>query len=139
VTPPAPASVLGSHAREIWISWDPGELKRVRRLAEMAAWEFGLDEERRFEFTFAANEAVSNAIEHGRPSPWGAIGITLERSDDVLSLSVRDWGTFQAELSPREDLADRGRGLAFVTAFVDDMRVRREPDGTVVELSVRRQ
>jgi serine/threonine-protein kinase RsbW len=117
---------------------DPGELVTARRFADAAAARFGLEERERWEFTFAVNEAVSNAIEHGRPSPDGTIRIQLAAEDGKLVFEVEDHGTF-APCPPEVDrLPERGRGLAFMAATVDEVDVRRGPRGTVVRLCKRR-
>src|SRR5215211_1570863 len=77
-TAPPPANgghpVFGRNEfRELWLRQDPRELRRARRLAGTVAAEHSLDEHATLRFTFAANEAVANAIEHGAPSDEGHI------------------------------------------------------------------
>jgi serine/threonine-protein kinase RsbW len=117
---------------------DPGELATARRFAEAAAARFGLEERERWEFTFAVNEAVSNAIEHGRPAPDGTIRIQLAADDGTLVFEVEDHGTFAPHPPEIDPLPERGRGLAFMAATVDEVDVRRGPGGTVVRLCKRR-
>ena len=116
----------------------PGELATARRLADAAAARFGLEERERWDFTFAVNEAVSNAIEHGRPSPDGTIRIQLAAEDGTLVFEVEDHGTFAPHPPEVDRLPERGRGLAFMAATVDEVDVRRGPSGTVVRLCKRR-
>jgi anti-sigma regulatory factor (Ser/Thr protein kinase) len=117
---------------------DPGELATARRFADAAAARFGLEERERWEFTFAVNEAVSNAIEHGRPAPDGTIRIHLAAEDGTLVFEVEDHGTFAPSPPEIGPLPERGRGLAFMAATVDEVDVRRAPSGTVVRLCKRR-
>jgi anti-sigma regulatory factor (Ser/Thr protein kinase) len=117
---------------------DPGELATARRFADAAAARFGLDDQERYEFTFAVNEAVSNAIEHGHPSPDGTICIHVAEEHGALVFEVEDHGTFAPSPPPIETLPERGRGLAFMAATMDEVDVRRGASGTVVRLCKRR-
>ena len=117
---------------------DPGELATARRFVEAAAARFGLEEQERYEFTFAVNEAVTNAIEHGRPSPDGKIRLHVAAEDGVLVFEVEDHGTFAPGPPGMDQLHERGRGLAFMAATMDEVDVRRGSNGTVVRLCKRR-
>jgi anti-sigma regulatory factor (Ser/Thr protein kinase) len=99
---------------------------------------FGFDEDERFAFAFAANEAVSNAIEHGRASPEGTIRLCVDEEDGGLAFYVEDHGTFTPRLPDYEAMPARGRGLAFMAAMVDEVDVREGEAGTVIRLCKRR-
>jgi serine/threonine-protein kinase RsbW len=117
---------------------DPGELATARRFAGAAAARFGLEDQERYEFTLAVNEAVSNAIEHGRPSPDGKIRLHVAAEDGLLVVEVEDHGTFAPGPAAIGQLHERGRGLAFMAATMDEVNVRRGSNGTVVRLCKRR-
>ena len=116
----------------------PSELITARQFADAAAERFGLDEQERYAFTFAVNEAVSNAIEHGRSSPHGTIRMNVAEEADALVFCVEDYGTFAPKAPAVEALPERGRGLAFMAAFVDEVDVTRGAHGTLVRLCKRR-
>jgi serine/threonine-protein kinase RsbW len=117
---------------------DPGELATARRFVDAAAARFGLEDQDRYEFTFAVNEAVSNAIEHGDPSPDGTISMQVGEEDGALVFEVEDHGTFAPDPPAVDPLHVRGRGLAFMAATMDEVDVRRGANGTVVRLCKRR-
>lgn len=117
---------------------DPSHLGAARRFAEGAATRFGLDERERYEFTFAVNEAVSNAIEHGSPSPAGTIRMQVAEEGGALVFEVEDHGTFTAKPPSPDPFPERGRGLAFMAAVVDEVDVRHGDSGTIVRLCKRR-
>ena len=117
---------------------DPGELATARRFADAAAARFGLGDQERYEFTFAVNEAVSNAMEHGHPSPDGTICIHVAAENGALVFEVEDHGTFAPGPPAIDALPERGRGLAFMAATMDEVDVRRGTSGTVVRLCKRR-
>jgi anti-sigma regulatory factor (Ser/Thr protein kinase) len=124
-------------ARELQLRAAPSELVTARRFAQTAATCFGFDEKESYAFTFAANEAVTNAIEHGRPSPRGTIGLYIVEEDGALVFYVEDYGTFAPNPAELEVLPARGRGLAFMAAMVDEVEVRQGQPGTVIRLSKR--
>jgi serine/threonine-protein kinase RsbW len=134
VSAAAPASVEA----ELVLRAEPCQLATARRFVEGAAAGFGFAERERYELAFAVNEAVSNAIEHGRPSPEGTIRVVVAAEDGALVFSVEDYGTFVPKASMLEALPERGRGLAFMAAVVDEVDVCRGPTGTVVRLCKRR-
>ena len=117
---------------------DPGELATARRFVEAAAARFGLEDHDRYEFMFAVNEAVSNAIEHGRPSPDGKIRLHVAAEDGALVFEVEDHGTFTPGPPAIDPLHERGRGLAFMAATMDEVDVRRGSNGTLIRLCKRR-
>jgi serine/threonine-protein kinase RsbW len=123
---------------QLELSADPCELATVRRFVDAAAARFGLEDQERYEFTFAVNEAVSNAIEHGRPSPDGKIRLHVGEEGGALVFEVEDHGTFAPGPAAIDPLYERGRGLAFMAATMDEVDVRRGSNGTVVRLCKRR-
>ena len=125
-------------AEQLELRAEPSQLVTARRFAEAAAARFGLEERERYEFTFAVNEAVSNAIEHGLPSPDGTISMQVAEENGALVFQVEDHGTFVAPRRTIDPFPERGRGLAFMAAVVDEVDVRRGASGTVVRLCKRR-
>lgn len=117
---------------------DPRQLATARRFVDAAAARFGLHDQERYEFTFAVNEAVSNAIEHGRPSPDGKVRLHVAEEDGALVFEVEDHGTFAPGAPSVDRFPERGRGLAFMAAMMDEVDVRRGSNGTVVRLCKRR-
>jgi anti-sigma regulatory factor (Ser/Thr protein kinase) len=117
---------------------DPCHLGTARAFADIAAGWLGLDERERYDLTFAVNEAVTNAIEHGRPSPDGKILMQVAEEDGALVVVVEDHGTFRPKAPSVDPFPERGRGLAFMAAVVDEVDVRHGDSGTVVRLCKRR-
>jgi serine/threonine-protein kinase RsbW len=117
---------------------DPGELATARRFVDAAAARFGLEDRERYEVTVAVNEAVTNAIEHGRPSPEGKIRLHVAADNGALVFEVEDHGTFAPRPPALDTLPERGRGLVFMAATMDEVAVGRGESGTVVRLCKRR-
>jgi anti-sigma regulatory factor (Ser/Thr protein kinase) len=120
--------------RELWLRQDARELRRARWLADTAAAEHGLEPDAQFRFTFAVNEAVANAIEHGEASPEGHILIRTSSAGDKLCFEVHDWGRFTPTLSAPDPMPERGRGLALMASMVDEVDVKPSGEATVVRL-----
>ena len=127
-----------SREREVWLVAEPTELAETRRMADEAAASYGLEEAERFAFAFAVNEAVSNAIEHGSPSPEGTIRLTFAEKGRGLVFSVQDYGEFTAQAKMYDEPTSRGRGLALMARMVEELGVCRGSTGTLVQLTKRR-
>jgi anti-sigma regulatory factor (Ser/Thr protein kinase) len=132
----APAPPLA--AKDLWLISDPSQLWRARRFAEGAAKAFGFGEEDCYAFAFAANEAVSNAVEHGAPYDDGTVRLRIEEDGLELTFYVEDRGTFAPQVRTDDAISDRGRGLAFMAAVVDELEVKPVDEGTLVRLTKRR-
>jgi anti-sigma regulatory factor (Ser/Thr protein kinase) len=113
-------------------------LRRVRRCADDAAAEFGFSHSERYEFVFAINEAVTNAIRHGRPDPDGMIGLRIDADGDMLICSVSDSGCFRLGLAGDDPLAETGRGFTLMAELTDQVELSSTPAGTTVRLHKRR-
>jgi anti-sigma regulatory factor (Ser/Thr protein kinase) len=115
------------------------ELRRARECVSEAAAEFNFDPKASYEFVFAVNEAVTNAIKHGSPDKDGTIGLSIDAEGDTLVCSVCDCGPFVPPSTPPDMQSDEGgRGFAFMSALTDDFELSVEPDATVVRLRKRR-
>jgi serine/threonine-protein kinase RsbW len=132
------SAVLQLQERTLRLRAEPSELAHARELADEAACRFGFDEVDRYQFKLAVSEAVANAIEHGRPYPDGTIALCLIEDGDRLTAEVYDAGRFTTSLVEEGALPERGRGLAFMTVFVDELDILRGEDHTAVRLSKRR-
>ncbi|MGZ4201608.1 MAG: ATP-binding protein [Thermoleophilaceae bacterium] len=132
------AVALQQAQRALRLPADASQLVVAREFADDAAARFGFDEVDRYQFKLAVSEAVANAIEHGRPYPDGTIALQLTEEGDLLTMEVYDAGRFTTNLVEEGALPERGRGLAFMTVFVDELDIVRADDHTAVRLSKRR-
>jgi stage II sporulation protein AB (anti-sigma F factor) len=113
----------------------PAELKRARDCVAAAAADFGFTRKAAYEFVFAVNEAVTNAIKHGSPDQDGTIGLSIDADGESLVCSVQDAGPFIAPSEKSEPVsAESGRGFAFMSALTDDFELLVKPAATVVRL-----
>jgi anti-sigma regulatory factor (Ser/Thr protein kinase) len=113
----------------------PSELKRARDRVAAAAADFGFGRKAAFELVFAVNEALTNAIKHGRPDADGTIGLTIDAEDDALVCTIQDAGPFISPSAEDEPgTAESGRGFTFMSALTDDFELHVQPAATIVRL-----
>ena len=120
---------------ELQLPAERSELGAARKYAADGAAAFGLDADTCYEFVFAVNEAVTNAIRHGASDEHGLIHLSIVADADRLTFSVRDRGTFVMPILDGSMSADHGRGLALMASLVDEVQLEIEPGGTTVRLS----
>jgi anti-sigma regulatory factor (Ser/Thr protein kinase)/ketosteroid isomerase-like protein len=124
--------------RKVTISAEAEGLHEARTFIDDAAAEAGFDEAVRYQITMAANEAISNALEHGSPCVGGRIHISAALEQQDLVLHVADCGNFGADSPDVDPIAERGRGFAFMNLLMDDVSLEVRPGWTVVRLVKRR-
>jgi serine/threonine-protein kinase RsbW len=111
--------------REFFLPALPESAPVARALVREEAAALGLDGRATWELMLATTEAVANAIEHGEPcrSVAEGIGLTLEQSEDGLSVEVHDGGSFAPPPVPLDQLSTRGRGIPIIAAVVDKLEL----------------
>jgi EAL domain-containing protein (putative c-di-GMP-specific phosphodiesterase class I)/anti-sigma regulatory factor (Ser/Thr protein kinase) len=118
--------------QELSMDSDQVDLDAARRLIEQSAGALGFDDTAIWDMKSATTEALTNAIEHGSPSADGKIHLRIGRDrGDVL---IEVWGGGKANGAPHVDATHRGRGIAIMTALMDDVELLRNNGGTVVRL-----
>ena len=124
---------------ELCLPAELSQLAAARTFARQAADAYGFDGDGCYEFAYAVNEAVTNAIRHGRPDERGFIRVTTSAEADRLTCAVRDWGTFNApaegSAAGSDAAAEHGRGLALMRILMDEVRLHTSSGGTIVYLS----
>jgi anti-sigma regulatory factor (Ser/Thr protein kinase) len=82
-----------------------------------------------YDITLATGEACTNAIEHAYAPGEASFDLEARHVADDVLVTVRDYGSWRP---PRG--TNRGRGLRLMQTLMDDVTVRRETTGTIVEL-----
>ena len=116
-----PQEASSSVVSELQLAAHPSELAVARRYAEDAAISFGLDRNGCYDFAFAVNEAVTNAIRHGAPDEHGNIRLSVAVEHERLIFSVRDSGNFTVPEHRPDDCSENGRGLALMATLMDEV------------------
>lgn len=128
----------GFVTRQLRLPASPSQLHRARCCADDAAADFGLGSADRYQFVFAVNEAVTNAIRHGSPDQDGTIGLRIHPEGDTLICSVSDDGPFLPSPDNSDPLAERGRGMTLIALLMDEVELATTPRGTTIRLHKRR-
>lgn len=124
----APHVFMGMHAV-------PEQLRPMR--LELAEWarEMGIGRDKAADILLAADEAVSNAIEHACSDSSGPSTVTVlavrNGHAPKVHVIVSDTGAWR---SPPADAGARGRGLAIMEAAAHSFDVHHNPRGTTVLL-----
>jgi anti-sigma regulatory factor (Ser/Thr protein kinase) len=126
---------IGLATSELRLPARPAKLGAARQYAHEAAAAFGFDDERCYEVAFAVNEAVTNAIRHGKPDEHGCIHLSTLADGDRLTLAVRDCGTFVACDGDADALAEGGRGFALMARLMDAVQLCVSSGSTTVRMS----
>jgi serine/threonine-protein kinase RsbW len=131
----SPNDTAGTATSELHVLARRSELGIARKYAEDIAEAFGLDEDSRYEFVYAVNEAVTNAIRHGASDEEDMIHMSIIADADRLTFAVRDRGTFVMPEVDGVQTSAGGRGLALMASLVDEVELHIDPGGTTVRLS----
>jgi serine/threonine-protein kinase RsbW len=132
---PPSIDTINSSASELHVLARRSELGVARKYAEDVAAAFGLDQDSRYEFVYAVNEAVTNAIRHGASDDEDMIHMSIVADADRLTFAVHDQGTFVMPEVDGIETSEGGRGLALMASLVDEVDVHIDPGGTTVRLS----
>ena len=115
-------------------------LDLVQAITEHIARRLGVDEDALHWTAMAVRESVVNAITHGNLSdPAKLVFIdyctTPESNPDKFIVSVRDQGrgfdpdSLKNPLTPENMLSASGRGVFLIRQFMDEVAMRRAPQG----------
>lgn len=121
--------------KEMAIASDERDLDKARELIGETATEYGFDEAAIWDMKLAATEALLNAIEHGSPSEDGMVHMRLAQEHGDMLLEV--WGGGGGETARAAPGSDRGRGIAIMSALMDEVELRRNTDDSRIRLAKR--
>lgn len=124
-------------------------LDLVQVVCDHIARELGLDEEAIHWTGVAVRESIINAIKHGNQSDLAKHVFVEFETDTVdrapaLIIKVRDQGqgfdpeTVADPMAPENLLKASGRGIFLIRNFMDDVRLRRAPEGGMEVLMTKR-
>jgi anti-sigma regulatory factor (Ser/Thr protein kinase) len=117
-----------------WLVTAP-EIASLRHEINDAARRVGLDTDRADRYTFAVNEIVINAIQHG----GGTAEVVVSTGVGSVTVTVVDRGTgWNSDIPHDLPPPDRthGRGLWLATRMCDDLTINTSSTGTTITLRV---
>ena len=124
--------------RETWLPATAAGARAARSLVREAAARAGLEGEPAWDLMLATTEAVTNAVQHGKPWPNDCILFVTELGSRGLWVEVWDLGTFDSALEPAPVEATSGRGMQIIAALVDRLEVRSRHGHTLVRFEKHR-
>ncbi len=137
---------IGNSVRlDFWSDVDMLDL--VHQVSDHLGRQSGLDDEALHWVSVAVRESVTNAIRHGNAGDAGKrvhVEFTYLGPDQGLCIRVRDEGAgFDPEclpnpLAPENILKPSGRGIFLMRSFMDQLDVRRAPEGGTEVVMVKR-
>ncbi len=130
---------------DFWSDIDMLDL--VQTVGDHLGRQAGLDDEALHWVSVAVRESVTNAICHGNAGDVGKrvhIEFTYLGADAGLAIRVRDEGcgfdpdALPDPLSPENLLKPNGRGIFLIRSFMDELELRRSPEGGMELVMVKR-
>ena len=119
----------------------------VQTIGDHLGRQAGLDDEALHWVSVAVRESVTNAIRHGNAGDAGKrvhVEFTYLGPDAGLAIRVRDEGcgfdpdALPDPLSPENLLKPSGRGIFLIRSFMDELELRRAPEGGMEIIMVKR-
>jgi anti-sigma regulatory factor (Ser/Thr protein kinase) len=138
-SPEAPGDSRGAPApvsRLLHLPAEPAALVNARQYISEEALACGLDGTDHYQFVYAFNEALTNAIKHGVPDGLGMITVSVAYDSDALTVTVYDPGRANT-VQTRAPEGEGGRGLGLMLAMTDALNIQSDESGTTVSLSKR--
>jgi EAL domain-containing protein (putative c-di-GMP-specific phosphodiesterase class I)/anti-sigma regulatory factor (Ser/Thr protein kinase) len=111
------------------------ELGKARSMIERTATSLGYDDEEIWDLKLAATEAVTNALDHGEAPDDGLVHLRVGTQRSEILIEV--WGGLQNGKKANGGASTGGRGIAIISALVDDVELTRKAGSTMVRLSKR--
>jgi anti-sigma regulatory factor (Ser/Thr protein kinase) len=124
--------------RETWLPATAASAQIARSLVCEAAAEVGLERDPAWDLMLASTEAVTNAVQHGKPWPNDCVLFATEPCPRGLLVEVSDLGTFDSTLEPAPLDATCGRGIQIIAALVDRLEVKNGDGPTRVRFEKHR-
>ena len=120
--------------RELKMGADYRLLGEARELIHSTGAELGFDEAAIWDMKVAVTEALANAIEYGTAAD-GLIQLRLTSADGALSLEIS--GGREPERASSAPDPHRGRGIAIMSALMDEVSLLRHGSEMSVRLEKR--
>lgn len=136
---PEPRSGHDRSSRLLHLPAEPEALSTARQYLSEAALECGLEGTEHYQFLYAVNEALTNAIKHGVRDGLGMITVGVACDSRAVTVTVYDPGNGGDSGPPavgkRAAGGEGGRGLGLMLAMTDALNIQSDESGTTVSLT----
>ena len=103
----------------------------MRRVLRRWLQENGASDEEAFDLLLATSEAQTNAVKHAYRQPEGVVEVEAFIADGVVTVTVRDQGTWREAFAESDD--GGGRGIPLIKQLTE-FDSASDRDGTVVRM-----
>ena len=119
------------------VTSDPANLAPVRHELESFCRDCGFDETARGEIILCVNEAMTNITRHAYDGATDQpIELSATFADDLLRITVRDWGVGRTPPRPgdqsHDPLRPGGVGMLCLRELMDRITFTPQPDGMLL-------
>ena len=128
------------------VKLEAADIPRAGDWIERACISFGLDQTEAFKVKTCVVEAINNSIEHAYEGQAGNVTMSAWEENQQVKIEIIDEGRepeIREPCSNSDELPDpyseRGRGLAIIRAWMDDLSMTRTGSSNVLCMSKRIQ
>ena len=128
------------------VKLEAADIPRAGDWIERACISFGLDQTEAFKVKTCVVEAINNSIEHAYEGQVGNVTMSAWEENQQVKIEIIDEGRepeIREPCSNSDELPDpyseRGRGLAIIRAWMDDLSMTRTGSCNVLCMSKRIQ
>ena len=128
------------------VKLEAADIPRAGDWIERACISFGLDQTEAFKVKTCGVEAINNSIEHAYEGQVGNVTMSAWEENQQVKIEIIDEGRepeIREPCSNSDELPDpyseRGRGLAIIRAWMDDLSMTRTGSSNVLCMSKRIQ
>jgi serine/threonine-protein kinase RsbW len=128
------------------VKLEAADIPRAGDWIERACISFGLDQTEAFKVKTCVVEAINNSIEHAYEGQVGNVTMSAWEENQQVKIEIIDEGRepeIREPCSNSDELPDpyseRGRGLAIIRAWMDDLSMTRTGSSNVLCMSKRIQ
>jgi serine/threonine-protein kinase RsbW len=127
---------ISSNTIEVSIGSSFEYLDLIQAVTDSITSMMGFDTEAAYWIGMSVRESVINAMSHGNKLDAAKkVGIRFEISNEQLGIQVNDQGrgfdpkSIADPLDPENLLKPSGRGIFYIRSFMDEVDMRRHPEG----------
>ncbi len=120
---------------EITISSCLSNLALVRSFARVYLEHYDVSDSNKVKLLSVIDELTTNSVEHGYSYSQGSIKIVMWIEGEYINISVEDFGKGYDENSKSK--TDGGIGIIMTKKLVDDFKVLKKQNGTLITIKKR--
>jgi len=128
------------------VQLEAADIPRAGDWIEQACISFGLNNSEALKVKTCVVEAINNCVEHAYEGQAGNVTMRVWEEDEQIQIQIVDDGQAPEITNPDpnsgelpDPISDRGRGMAIMRAWMDDLSMTRTGSSNVLCMSKRIQ